>query len=189
MAVSKENSKQNILQIDFNLIEKLSGEKISTCYQCEKCTNGCPMYFAMDIYPHKVMHKLRLSMIDEVLNSDTIWVCASCETCSTRCPNEIEIAHVMDTLRQLSMKAGVKKSQIQSPTFHKSFLNNVKLLGRMHEPTMALDYTLRSGGLSGLMKQMNLAMGMLSKGKLKIIPTRFSAGKEVKEIFEQSEKE
>jgi heterodisulfide reductase subunit C len=31
--------------------EELSGEKISTCYQCEKCSNGCPMTFAMDIAP------------------------------------------------------------------------------------------------------------------------------------------
>lgn len=83
-------------------IEQLSGEKISTCFQCEKCANGCPMTFAMDIAPNQVMHSIQLGLIDPVLKSDTIWVCASCETCSTRCPNDIDIAHVMDTLRQSS---------------------------------------------------------------------------------------
>jgi heterodisulfide reductase subunit C len=85
-------------------IEKLSGEKISACFQCEKCTNGCPLTFAMDILPHRVMHGIHLGLADEIINSDTIWVCASCETCTTRCPNEIDIAHVMDTLRQISAK-------------------------------------------------------------------------------------
>src|SRR5450759_5006011 len=92
-------------------IAESSGQKISTCYQCEKCTNGCPLSFAMDIHPHQVMHNIQLGSIDDVLNSDTIWVCASCETCTTRCPNDIDIAHVMDTLRQLSTKRGVKPSQ------------------------------------------------------------------------------
>jgi heterodisulfide reductase subunit C len=120
-------------------IEELSGEKISTCYQCEKCSNGCPMTFAMDMAPHQVIHSISLGKTDEVINSDTIWVCASCETCTARCPNEIDIAHVMDTLRKLSMKKGVKAAHHQAPIFHNSFLNNVKMLGRMHEISMAVD--------------------------------------------------
>ena len=35
-------------------VEELSGEKVSACFQCEKCTNGCPLTFAMDIPPHKI---------------------------------------------------------------------------------------------------------------------------------------
>jgi len=165
----------------------MSGEKISTCYQCQKCTNGCPLSFAMDILPHQVMHCLQLGLTDEVINSDTIWVCASCETCSTRCPNDIDIAHVMDTLRQLSQKQGVKASQKRAPVFHKAFLSNVKRLGRMHEMTMAMDFTLKSDGIQGLAKQLNLGLEMMRKGKMKPIPGRWSAGKDVKEIFRQTE--
>lgn len=170
-------------------IEELSEQKISTCYQCEKCSNGCPMTFAMDISPHQVMHNIQLGSVDEVLNSDTIWVCASCETCTTRCPNEIDIAHVMDTLRQLSAKRGVKSAQKQAPIFHKAFLANVKRLGRMHEMSMAIDFTLRSEGLKGLSKQTSLGINMMRKGKMKLIPDRLSSGKEVREIFRKVEKE
>jgi len=170
-------------------VEELSGEKISACYQCEKCTNGCPMTFAMDIVPHRVMHSLQLGLVDEVLKSDTIWVCASCETCTTRCPNSIDIARVMDTLRQLSCKQGVKASQKQSPIFHASFLGNVKKLGRMHEMSMALDYTLRSEGLKGLRKQAGLGLKMLRKGKMKVIPERLSAGKDLQNIFRNTEED
>jgi heterodisulfide reductase subunit C2 len=170
-------------------IQKLSGEKISTCFQCEKCSNGCPLTFAMDILPHKVIHSLQLGLEDEIINSDTIWVCASCETCTTRCPNEIDIAHVMDALRQQSIRKGVKPSQKQSPVFHSAFLSNVKRFGRMHELSMAVDFSLKNEGLKGLLKQAGLGMNMMKKGKMKIVPDRLSAGKEVKQIFRESEKE
>ncbi len=167
-------------------IEILSGQPVSACFQCEKCTNGCPLTFAMDIVPHRVMHLLRLGMVDEALKSDTIWVCASCETCTARCPNEIDIAHVMDTLRQLSVHQGVKSTQKQAPVFHQVFLNNVKRLGRMHELSMGVDYALRSEGIRGILKQSSLGLSLIRKGKMKILPGRLSAGKEVKEIFRQS---
>jgi heterodisulfide reductase subunit C len=164
-------------------IQQLSGEKISTCYQCEKCSNGCPMTFAMDIIPNRVMHLIQMGMIDEVINSDTIWVCASCETCTTRCPNSIDIAHVMDTLRQLSIKQGVKKSQKQAVIFHDTFLNSVKRFGRMHEMSMAVEYTLKSEGIKGLGKQAGMGIEMMRKGKMKLIPGRWRPGKEINNIF------
>ena len=189
MVTGKASAGAKTMSLSRQSIEALSEQKTSTCYQCQKCTNGCPMTFAMDIYPHQVMHNIQLNSIDDVLNSDTIWVCASCETCTARCPNEIDIAHVMDTLRQLSVKKGVKPTQKQGPAFHRSFLSNVKRLGRMHELSMALDFTLRSEGLMGLSKQASLGLGMMRKGKMKLIPDRLSAGKEVKEIFRKSEEE
>ena len=146
------------------------------------------MTFAMDIAPHQVMHSISLGNTDEVIDSDTIWVCASCETCTTRCPNEIDIAHVMDTLRKLSMKKGVKNAHHQAPIFHHSFLNNVKMLGRMHEISMAVDFSLRAEGLRGLLKQSGLGLNMLRKGKVKIIPERLSAGSEVRTIFRNAER-
>jgi heterodisulfide reductase subunit C len=168
-------------------IETLSGQNISACFQCEKCTNGCPLNFAMDISPHQAMHCIQLGLTDEVIDSDTIWVCASCETCTTRCPNEIDIARVMDTLRQLSVQKGVKASQKQAPIFHKAFLDNIKRSGRMHELTMGIEFALKSEGLKGLLKQSGLGMNMIRKGKMKIIPDRARARKDIQEIFRQTE--
>jgi len=173
---------------DKKKIEKLSGERVSACYQCEKCSNGCPMTFAMDVLPHQVMHKIQIGQIVDLVNSDTIWVCASCETCTTRCPNEIDIAHVMDTLRQLSIKKGVKLSQREAPIFHRAFLNNVKRLGRMHEMTMAVDFALRAEGLRGILRQSGLGLNMIRKGKMKIIPDRLQPGNEVTTIFRNAER-
>jgi len=187
MAVSNQVNGQQTTAITRQTVEKLSGEKISNCFQCEKCSNGCPLTFAMDIAPHQAIHALQLDLGDEVINSDTIWVCASCETCTTRCPNGIDIAHVMDTMRQLSAKKGVKESQKQSPIFHKAFLNNVRTLGRVHEMSMAVDYSIKAGGIKGLLKQTRLGLNMLRKGKMKLMPGRLKAGGEIKKIFRQTE--
>jgi heterodisulfide reductase subunit C len=184
MTTSKSYRLENI---SGKLIEGLSKQQISSCYQCQKCTNGCPMSFAMDIVPHQIIHKIHLNMIDELINSDTIWVCASCETCTARCPNDIDIAHIIDTLRHISIKKGVKASQKQFPIFHKAFLANVKSLGRMHEMTMAFDYTLKSAGLKGLLKQSQFGINMIYKGKMKLIPRRSASTKELKDIFREAE--
>lgn len=167
-------------------IEHYSGQKISTCFQCEKCSNGCPLTFAMDIFPHQVVHRILLGATEEVLNSDTIWVCASCETCTARCPNDIDIAHVMDTLRQMSVARGVKPSQKQSPVFHSTFLSSVKRLGRMHEMSMALEFSLKNEGIKGILKQAGMGMDMLRKGKLNLIPARWRAGQQVDDIFRRA---
>jgi len=164
-------------------LTELKELNISSCYQCEKCTNGCPLTFAMDIMPHQVIHNLQLGLVEEVVNSDTIWVCASCETCTTRCPNEIDIAHVMDRLRQHSIIRGVKAAHRQAPIFHETFLSSVRRFGRMHELTMAVEYSLRSEGVNGLRKQIRLGLEMMRRGKMKIIPGRWRAGKEVDDIF------
>ncbi|MDP2920285.1 MAG: 4Fe-4S dicluster domain-containing protein [Dehalococcoidia bacterium] len=167
-------------------IEEMSGEKISACFQCEKCSNGCPMVFAMDIQPHRVMHCLQLGLVEEVLNSDTIWVCVSCQTCTTRCPNDIDIAHVVDTLRQLSARRQVKESQKSVAVFHTAFLSSIKRFGRVHEASMVVSYAFQNEGITGVRKQLNLGLEMMRKGKIKLVPSRLWAGKQVKEIFRKA---
>jgi len=170
-------------RISGKTIQDLSSQPVSTCYQCQKCSNGCPMTFAMDILPHRVIHAIQLGLVDELLKSDTIWVCASCETCTARCPNDIDIAHVMDTLRQQSVRQGVKKSQKQSPIFHRAFLDNVRRFGRMHEISMAAEYMLKNEGPKGLAGQAAFGLKMMRKGKMKLLPSRFRAGRELDTIF------
>ena len=167
-------------------IEELSGQKISACFQCQKCTNGCPVTFAMDIMPHKAMRLLHLGLVDEVLHSDTIWVCASCETCTTRCPNDIDIARVMDTLRQLSQREGVKSSQKNFPIFHSAFLSSIRRHGRVHETEMAVNYALKSGGIAGLLKQAGTGLAMFTRGKIKLLPPRLRAKSQVRNIFKKT---
>jgi heterodisulfide reductase subunit C len=169
------------------MIEELSGQKISACFQCQKCTNGCPITFAMDIVPHKLIHLLQLGQLDEVLHSDTIWVCSSCETCTTRCPNGIDIAHVMDSLRQRSGRQGIKPFQYSVPIFHSVFLSSIKRHGRVHETEMALTYSIEDAGWLGFLKLTGLGFTMFLKGKAKFRPNRVRALNTIKNLFRKAE--
>ena len=76
------------------------GENVYLCYQCLKCTSGCPLIEHMDLHPNQVMRAAQLDDVS-VLESKTIWACASCQTCTTRCPQGIDIAAVMDYVSRL----------------------------------------------------------------------------------------
>ena len=84
-------------------VEKLSGENVFACYQCGMCTSGCPFAGEMDVLPHQV---IRLLQIDEesVLQCEAKWVCASCMSCMVHCPKGVDLAKIMEALRQLELR-------------------------------------------------------------------------------------
>lgn len=84
-------------------VKELSGEDVGLCYQCGACSSGCPLTDEMDLLPSTVMRMVQLG-IEEVLNSKTIWICSSCFTCQVRCPRGIDVANVMEALRQLILR-------------------------------------------------------------------------------------
>jgi heterodisulfide reductase subunit C2 len=155
-----------------------SGEKIQNCYQCQKCSAGCPVNFAMDILPNQVFRHIQYGHREKVLSSKTVWLCASCYACSTRCPNSIDIAKVMDTLRAMSVQSGAVSGQKDITMFHKFFLDLIKITGRTYEPGFGL-YKMKTGGLGGMM---GWALRLFLKGKIGVIPT-FNGGRELRKLF------
>ena len=85
-------------------VERRSGTSVSACYQCHKCSTGCPLGTEMEAQTSQVMRLLHLGAEREVLESEAIWLCASCEACTSRCPMGIDIAAVMDTLRMMAVE-------------------------------------------------------------------------------------
>ena len=81
----------------------VSGVDIRACYQCQKCSAGCPVVSAMDILPSQIIRQIQYGRREKVLGSGSIWICASCHTCSVRCPNDIDFARVMDCLRHIAL--------------------------------------------------------------------------------------
>lgn len=165
-----------------------------TCYQCGKCSNGCPVTFAMDYLPHQLIRMLQLGLKEEVLRSRTIWVCASCETCYTRCPNEVEISKLMDDLKQEVLRQKGQPEQEAVVRFHEVFLNTIKMFGRINETFLMGLYQARSSwsdlrksrlDFSGLFKNMGLGLSMLKRGRLSLLPRR-SLSKEVRGLFKES---
>jgi heterodisulfide reductase subunit C len=85
-------------------VQELSGQNLLTCYQCGKCSAGCPAVSQMDILPNQIIRYAQLGFKDELLKSKSIWVCASCMTCNARCPKGINIAEVIEALRQILLR-------------------------------------------------------------------------------------
>jgi len=85
-------------------VEELSGQNIYACYQCGKCSAGCPVVDQMDILPNMVLHLLQTGHYDPLLKSKTIWVCATCFTCVVRCPKDVDIAKINEALRVMVLR-------------------------------------------------------------------------------------
>ena len=85
-------------------VEELSGQNLLVCYQCGKCSAGCPAVHDMDILPNQIIRFAQLGLKEELLDSKAIWVCASCMTCNVRCPKGINIAEVIEALRQILLR-------------------------------------------------------------------------------------
>jgi heterodisulfide reductase subunit C len=104
-------------------IEELSGEKVFRCMQCGSCSAGCPMHDRMDIAPNQIWKLLQLGEIETVKNSSSIWACFSCFTCGLRCPKGIDLAKVMEAVRQLLLRK--RQDKVDGNTMPRETLEEV----------------------------------------------------------------
>jgi heterodisulfide reductase subunit C len=175
------------MELSFSeLVVQESGENLLACYQCQKCSAGCPVAYAMDVLPNQIIRMVQFGLRERVLSSNTIWVCASCYTCSVRCPNDIDIAKIMDVLRHIALKSKVKPAEKDIPIFHSVFLDSIKSKGRIHELGLIWQYKTKT---RDFMKDAALGWKMFRKGKIKLFPSKFGGGREIKGIFSRFEKE
>lgn len=158
-------------------IRDRSGENVFLCYQCKKCTAGCPVAAYFDLTPHHVLRACQFGQSELVLHSRTISICAACETCSTRCPQGIDIARIMDELEIMAQETGIKSKAPTVPMFYKSANRGINWFGRMWELGLMAELYVReffAGKLDfgQLFKyDMPMAVKMLANGKLKILPS------------------
>jgi len=97
-------SRKNVMGPFVMKVQELSGQNLLACYQCGKCSAGCPVVSQMDILPNQIIRLAQLGLREDLLKSKAIWVCASCMTCNVRCPKGINIAEVIEALRQLMLR-------------------------------------------------------------------------------------
>ncbi len=102
------NLKKLTRDIDFaDKVEELSGQSLNACIQCGTCAAGCPFVEDMDILPERVFKYITLGEFEKVLEHNTMWICAACYTCSVRCPRDIDIAKIMEAVRQVVLRADI----------------------------------------------------------------------------------
>jgi len=169
---------QTILSTDLaEQIRKETGENIFLCYQCQKCSSGCPVAEHFDLAPNQLMRAIQLGQREMALHSKTIWLCAMCETCATRCPHDINITKIMDALKIMAQREGIESKVPSIPLFYRAALRGIKWFGRMYEAGLMGEIYLRQMMAGQLNYQqvwkndMPLALKMFKAGKLKLFPT------------------
>src|SRR3990172_7821920 len=84
------------------------GDRIAACLQCGMCSGSCPLGYAMDMNPRKMIAALRAGRVDDLYRSGRIWLCGSCYNCSYRCPSNIPITdRLISSLREELLAGGV----------------------------------------------------------------------------------
>ncbi len=170
-------------------LKKHTEVKVSHCYQCGKCSAGCPLSEDMDYPPSVIIRMLQTGnqeLEEKVLRSFSIWLCLTCEICFTRCPMSIDIPKVMDFLRERSLKEKkVNPKAKEIVAFHKSFLDSIKYTGRLYEIGLFADYKSRT---LKILDDLDLAPKMLRRSKLNIIPELIKERSWVASIFKKTTK-
>lgn len=166
-------------------VKDLSGVDYSRCYQCLTCTLSCPVISIMDYSPNQIIRMIQLGARAEVLQSKTIWRCASCETCVSRCPQGVDICRLMDTLRQIALQENQMGEETTIPTFHQIFLKSIRKWGREYELGMVIELKLKG---KDFFNDLATGIRMLLKRKLRLIPHDVKGSKDIKTIFQRSEK-
>ncbi len=167
-------------------VERRSGTQVSACFQCHKCSTGCPVGPDMDLLSSQVMRLIHLGQERDALESRAIWLCASCEACTTRCPMRIDIAAVMDALRVMAVERQADLPDACGEQFNRSFLRSVRRHGRVYELGMMTAYKLRS---RDFLTDAEKTGSMMAKGKLSLLPKRSGSAAEVREVFRRAEEE
>jgi heterodisulfide reductase subunit C len=173
-----------------NLSERVraaTGESAFHCYQCGKCTAGCPLAEEMDYAPNQILRLLQLGLPEleeEALRSLSIWLCLTCETCLARCPQEVDLPRVMDYLRQESLRRGLIHPKARDIlAFHRAFLDTIRKSGRLHEVGLISAYKLKT---MHLLQDVLVAPKLLARGKLKLLPRGIAGKDELRRVFERT---
>jgi heterodisulfide reductase subunit C len=146
----------------------------------------------MDLLPDRVIRLALLGQEDQVLGSNTIWVCSSCETCTTRCPNGIDIAGVMDWLKEEALKRGRAVPQREVAEFHRLFLKTIQASGgRLSEAALMRRFTFfklwSNFETEALRDNLMLGLKLWKRGRLRFLGHQGLKGRrEIKKIFQDA---
>jgi len=156
---------------DIERVEQLAHTTVDDCYQCGKCSAGCPMAEKMDVLPSTLIRWVQYGDVDKAAQTTAAWQCVACLTCSTRCPKSVNIAGVMDALKQISVEKNCVHPAVKRiVTFQKTFLDTIRRNGRTNELELVAGFKIRGflGDWNPLLAMKDAMLGpqMLGLGKL-----------------------
>lgn len=175
-----ENESMSIRSDLAQRVQEALGENVFLCYQCVKCTSGCPVGEFFDWQPNQIMRAVQLGQEDIALESQTPWLCAACQTCTTRCPQSLDINAIMEFLTREAVERGIEPPVPQVDDFNKAFMREVRLWGRAYEPGLMAELTLHHP--KQLLEDKQMFIGMLKKRKVSFMPKMGRPPRKVKPV-------
>lgn len=166
-------------------IAKAAGVSPWECYQCGKCSAGCPMAHAMDLQSRQIVRCIQLGDMETLLHSKAIWLCATCHMCVDRCPNDINIPGLVENARYEARKKGLCAVK-DVDRFDTAFMGNLKNFGRSQEAIMEGVFNVTSGKL---LQDMGNAPHMMLHGLASVEIKTVENRAELKEMILRAEKE
>ena len=139
-------------------------ENACKCYQCKKCTSGCPVARYAGLHPAQIMRAVQLGQLEMIFADRFIWLCTGCETCTTRCPQGIDIAAIMDELKIMARQQGRVPADTPSAAMLKLNYDSFVRWGRMWEVELIARDVLKRP--SSAKAWFTLGPKMLLKGKI-----------------------
>lgn len=84
-------------------VTEICGQNVYSCYQCGNCSAGCMFTDEMDTLPHQAIARVQKGDAS-ALEMNVSWICASCFVCSVRCPRGLDVAAIMEALREIKIR-------------------------------------------------------------------------------------
>ena len=165
-------------------IVSITSQNPNLCYQCGKCSAGCPLRKYMDISPNQAVRLVQLGKYEEVLNSNTIWLCAGCMTCSSRCPKNFDLHKFMDAMRELAIRKGIKPKDKKVAAFHEASLDQIEKHGKMNEFGLVFNYKLKT---FDLMQDVENSPKMILNGKIGLMPHNVKNKNIITKVFKKAD--
>jgi heterodisulfide reductase subunit C len=167
-------------------IRRGAGINAYKCYQCKRCTAGCPVAGFTGLHPAQIVRAVQLGDLESIMADKFIWLCTGCQTCSTRCPQEIDVAGIMDELRMLAYEHDLVRKDAPFASILRYNADSFKRWGRMYElELLARDKIMRP---SGMTDDLVLGVKMVMKGKIGFMPSTGGDRAQMKRMVEAAER-
>jgi len=167
-------------------IRRGAGINAYKCYQCKRCTAGCPVAGFAGLHPAQIVRAVQLGDLESIMADRFIWLCTGCQTCSTRCPQEIDVAGIMDELRMLAYEHDLVRRDAPFASILRYNADSFKRWGRMYElELLARDKIMRP---SSMTDDLMLGVKMVMKGKIGFMPSRGGDRAQMKRMVDAAER-
>ncbi len=105
----------------------VSSDKIKYCYQCNRCTDNCPVAAVQNPFYNEITNCFdpRLIVLTTLLGYKDVvmavagtksalipWGCTVCDTCDTVCPQNIEVTEIITLAKNVTTGAGLAPDNV-----------------------------------------------------------------------------